>query len=697
MPRENPNAGVLFGTDIAIKYGTWDMRNYRHLGQAAAEIQARLPAQLHARCGAAGRAARQWPSDSPFWPRPNDAVPSGLYGHPASARRATARRGRKLSALLAALLFAASGAAHAKSITAVTPSFFDVTKAIGSAVDGDTVIIPAGKASWTSPLIINKAITLTGQTTITSTVNGTADDKTIIQYNLTTSRSLIVLRTVAGKVYRISGLTFQNISAITSQNGLIVLGGYSQKVRLDHCHFDFTTTPQQARIVQVGGGVRGVADHNVFNHLRTQVFGLTNGCSPTDAYGNTSWSQPTAWGSADFFYIEDNYSKSPNSGAGSGTDFTDGDSGMKVVVRHNHLYNLDIVNHGTEGATRGGRAIEIYGNDVHDIPPYQSTGGVRSGSVLFHDNTWNAINNPGYGMTVFRTKNCWTNQQLTGWQGAAGNSPWDVNDTEGNGTYVKGHAPFQYWPTALGTSATAAAGTTSTQIVASGSPGWTTDKWKNFGLYKVDDGFMNRINSTTKGNANLVPDTSGYCGHRMTWAPGSPYQIFRCLVALDQSSRGQGDLLVGTANKFVNQLTGTKAWPHQVLDPAYSWGSRRLDSGAHINVHATDDPQMIENRDFYNEAAAVGGVQTVGVGVGLLANRPASGVHGIDIAHVTPDVDVPGTAYWATDVPSINGSTDKGALYVWRGGAWVLYYQPYTYPHPLTRDLQPPSNLQIVP
>ena len=137
------------------------MGNYRHLGQAVAEIQAGLPVEVHARCGAAGRAARHWPSTSPFRLRPDYAVPSGLSGNPpASACRATARKGRKLNALLAALLFAASGAAQAKSITALTPSLFDVSKAIGSAVDGDTVIIPAGKASWTSSLTITKAITL---------------------------------------------------------------------------------------------------------------------------------------------------------------------------------------------------------------------------------------------------------------------------------------------------------------------------------------------------------------------------------------------------------------------------------------------------------------------------------------------------------------------------------------------------------
>ena len=212
-------------------------------------------------------------------------------------------------------------------------------------------------------------------------------------------------------MYRISGITFQSISSVASANGFIVLNGYSQKVRVDHCHFALATSPAQAQVIRVSGAVRGVADNNVIEHLRTQTFGVYNGGSPTESFGNTAWSQPTGWGSADFFFVEDNYIKNSTNAR---ADVCDGDAGMKVVLRHNHIYNLDVANHGTEGVSRGGRAIELYNNDFH-LTNINSPGGVRSGGVLFYNNTWNG--NAIYGgmaLAVFRTQNTWTKQQFTG-------------------------------------------------------------------------------------------------------------------------------------------------------------------------------------------------------------------------------------------------------------------------------------------
>ena len=667
------------------------LRICRDLGTGAAEIQARLLALLDARSGAVSRAGGYWLS--------NLKSPFGQPGY-ATVFQPCHCVAARFGVLFAALILAASGAAQAKSVTALSPSFFDVTKAIGSAGDGDTVIVPAGTATWTATLVITKAITLMGQTT-TDSLAGTAKDQTTIQYNLN-GGPLISVQSVAGKPYRVTGFTFGSISSVATKNMLINLTGESQSVRLDHCHFALATKPQ-ASMVQVGGLVYGVADHNVIEQPRTITFRCYNG-TKGDLNGNFSWSQPTGWGGSQFFFIEDNYVKNFSTVV---TSLTDGGAGCKMVVRHNHCYNVHQGGvHGTEGQRRGGRAMEIYNNDFHNTFA-DTVGGIRSGGLLFYNNTfeggpWQSH----YSLSVYRVQNTWSrprggsSQAFTGWGGADGSCPWDVNETEGKaltnppGAYVEGHAPFQYFPTTPGTWATAGAGTTELKIVDQSNPGWTTGKWKDFGILKKDDGLHNIIDDTTNGNTNLVPSTVSFTGYRMTWAPGSQYQIHKCLVALDQQSRGQGDLVTGTPNHYVNSKTGTRAWPHQQLDPVYSWNSRVIPGGAYIGVQS-HEPVMHENTDYYNQAAPVDGVQKVGVGVGTLAGRPARGVNGTDIAGVTKDP--PGTAYWATDVPSKNGSTDKGALYVWRGGAWVLYYQPYTYPHPLTLGLEPPSNLRVAP
>src|SRR5438067_730457 len=286
------------------------MGNYRHLEQPIVEIQARLPAQLHARGGAAGRGGCYLPSDcdSPLRLRPNDAVSSGLYGHPAFARRATARRGRKLSALLAALLFAASGAVQAKTIDALSLSFFDVNKAIGSAADGDTVAVPAGTATWTDQLVVTKAITLMGKTT-TDSVAGTAKDNTTITSN-TTAPSLIELKTCSpastcgAKTYRITGITFLDAQA-TRNKHLIAISGQSNQARVDHCHFKINYNG----IILITGGVYGVADHNVMAACGgCQPFHADNGNSDsTGTQGHAVWAKSAEWSSGHFWFIEDNH------------------------------------------------------------------------------------------------------------------------------------------------------------------------------------------------------------------------------------------------------------------------------------------------------------------------------------------------------------------------------------------------------
>src|SRR6266576_29135 len=69
-------------------------------------------------------------------------------------------RGRKLRAILITLFLTASGTAQAATVNARSAAFADVSTAVASAAKGDTVIVPAGTASWTKTLVINKPITL---------------------------------------------------------------------------------------------------------------------------------------------------------------------------------------------------------------------------------------------------------------------------------------------------------------------------------------------------------------------------------------------------------------------------------------------------------------------------------------------------------------------------------------------------------
>src|SRR5256885_15352577 len=64
--------------------------------------------------------------------------------------------------------------ADAGKIEAKSPAFKDVSSAVASAHDGDTVIVPKGTASWTETLSITKSITLQG-----ANVNA-IDDSTVI-------------------------------------------------------------------------------------------------------------------------------------------------------------------------------------------------------------------------------------------------------------------------------------------------------------------------------------------------------------------------------------------------------------------------------------------------------------------------------------------------------------------------------------
>ncbi len=319
-----------------------------------------------------------------------------------------------------------------------------------------------------------------------------------------------------------------------------------------------------------------------------------------------------------------------------------------------------ITGHGTEsgGRHRGQRAIEFYNNtETATIP--QSIGITRAGVTIYHHNTFSGpLARPVIPLVVFREDNPYRM-----FDAANGFNPWDVNDTEGNGTNVPGHAPHLY-ASGKHTGANASTGT----LVSAGA-NWKPNQWVGYMLTNMTqttrDGkhFNSRILSNTSDTIVFAagrPD-----GPPKTFNTGDGFVIYKLLIALDQPSRGKCDLLAG--NPPVNTVTRGLNWPHQALEPIYAWNN--ILNGEQVNAHS-GYPTLQENRDYYNETKSFDG--TTGVGVGKLADRPST--------------CTPGVGYWATDQGEWDSTHDgpDGQFYVCTApNNWSLYYKPYTYPHPL--------------
>jgi hypothetical protein len=493
------------------------------------------------------------------------------------------------------------GHARAATINAASVAFSDVSAAISQAVDGDTVIIPAGTATWTSGLTVTKGITLQGQTT-TDSANGTASDQTIIVDNLFRGvgggQGYFNCTTNTGQSLRITGITFSGVGGSTTSmfNGAVRFYGTSDQVRIDHCHF--TALYHQPNI-QVNQTIYGVADHNVFDNFPPggyQSFMVNNG--DTNSYGDSAFAAPAGYGGSKFFFIEDCYLN--NAGVQNPSGGIDSHSGGKYVLRYSHLYDVQILCHGTECCRyHGGRAEEIYNNDYHST--YETIlDGIRSGSLIAHDNTYYDTLPDGYGLQTYRLFYSFSGNP---WYGASGDNPWDVNVTESDGvTHVDSHPPYLF-DSGTATDGSQNAGT-SLQTLTDTSKTWTVNQWAGYTAKRVSDNWIGQIISNTSNTLTMRYYFEG--SEPTTFRSGDQYQIHKVLVALDQPGRGQGDLITGDTP--VNSTTGTAAWTHQVLEPCYSWNNIHSPGGERINffVASSTTATLLQSQDYFSDTPMPG-------------------------------------------------------------------------------------------
>jgi len=110
-----------------------------------------------------------------------------------------------------------------------------------------------------------------------------------------------------------------------------------------------------------------------------------------------------------------------------------------------------------------------------------------------------------------------------------------------------------------------------------------------------------------------------------------------------------------TVNDDVDSSAVPIQWPYDSYFFNNLWNGSRVNATEGVDV----GNHIEENREFWNQTNSFNG--TAGIGVGLLANRPATCTTGV--------------AYWATDTKTLYKATAPNT--------WTPCYTPYAYPHPL--------------
>jgi hypothetical protein len=492
----------------------------------------------------------------------------------------------QVTGIVLGVVMALTGQAGAATVTAKSVSLSDVVSAIRLAREGDTVVVPAGTASWTATLTIKKGVT----------IEGAGNDKTVVLDDVprtpaNNGGAILIADLNPKQSFRLSGVTFRRGSLLAKgNNGAIRLKGTCPSVRVDHCHFDRLNQLE----IHTYGCIFGVIDHCTFDSapgtLAILVWHDTWGGK---SYGEGSWTEPPDFGSDRFLFIEDNTFN--NFGEKQTNGNIDAKNGARYVARYNNFHNCMPNSHGTEGGPPTGlRAVEIYNNRFHWT--FQSSGGqLRSGTAVIHDNMWDGV--PAAHVMVLQQYRINTNDPPLG--PSTGNNEWDLNDTEGNGTNVPGHRPFLY---TSGTASTSAA----LSLTVSPSPNWKTNEWSNYEVTNLDQ----QKNPGYPSSAYIKWNTSDTIkfaatshGTNLAFKPGDRFQIYKLLVSMDQPGRGKRDLIRNSRG-----ITGSPRWSDQVSEPVYGWNNNYVDSNnvsSPLYVHSVG-PTIQENRDFYNNTPMPG-------------------------------------------------------------------------------------------
>lgn len=313
-------------------------------------------------------------------------IPQSISGLLGPSEKFVMKKLRSSLLIAATSLLMASGAhagcAGASPTWTSTVDYASLSACVQKAVDGDTINVGSGTASYSNGITVSKAITIMGAGPTSTVIN--AQGATVFTIDM--SR--------VGNV-RLSNIGFTGVGGSTQlETTVINMRGTLNTVRVDHVNF--TDVDQHAVYIglwdQIPQHPRVVFDHITYKSSLTSGFQrflklLGN---------NNTWKLDDGYGTDFFVFIEDS-SFTWTGRADTNSGVTDTEHGARLVVRHNTIAGGGIQVHdtGSTPAAKGQRATEIYNNTFScsvsgcsDIPAI----GVRGGGWLIYNNTFG----PGY-------------------------------------------------------------------------------------------------------------------------------------------------------------------------------------------------------------------------------------------------------------------------------------------------------------
>jgi len=263
---------------------------------------------------------------------------------------------------------------------AASVSQSDVSAAIVSAAAGDTVQIPAGTATWSGSVTVNKAITVAGAGTNSTQISGGG----------------FVLKPGVDKLTRLTGIHFYQSD--WSPQYIVNCVGNCKQFRIDHCKFSrgfhvLNFNPNGG--TGATGPAFGVVDHNTFYNPNVAVFvvDVENGDGQT--WGSQAWARPLTPGTTNSVVIEDNVFFTDGEINGSNNNqMLYGFCGGRATFRHNiHTatgsYGIDSIDAHGEYALASGLAstvmFEVYSN-TFNINAVEQLFTLRGGRHIWFDN-----------------------------------------------------------------------------------------------------------------------------------------------------------------------------------------------------------------------------------------------------------------------------------------------------------------------